>query len=63
MTTTEARKIFDAAAAKAGDADQVARIELVREYCCNPGFRKALEDYTFAASERRQAMVDNVFPR
>lgn len=43
MTTTEARKIFDAAIAKTNNADAVAKIELVREFLTNPKFRARLE--------------------
>mgnify|MGYP001300235266 CR=1 FL=1 len=50
MTDQEARKIFDQAieaAKQIGNADAVARIELVREFMTNQGFREALSAYSF----------------
>lgn len=55
MTTNEARAHFDAAIARSADADQIANIELCREYFTNPEFRKYLEDATFAATFNKQA--------
>ena len=34
------------------DPDQIARLELVREYTTNPDFRKALEDYTWTLNQK-----------
>ena len=51
MTSNEARNIFNAAIASNTDADQIAKIELCREYFTNPEFRAALEAHTFAASQ------------
>lgn len=51
MTNTEAREIFSRAAAghrAAGNLDQAADVELVREYFTNPTFRKALADHLWA---------------
>jgi hypothetical protein len=45
MTNEQAREVFNAAAATAKDADQLARIELAREYFTNAKFRKALEQH------------------
>lgn len=45
MTNTEAREIFNQAIRNAQDADQIARIELAREYFTNPAFRHALADH------------------
>lgn len=44
MTNEALREIFNQAAAKATDADQIARVEICREYFTNPEFRKALEN-------------------
>lgn len=44
MSNNEARQIFDNAIASQTDADQIAKLELMREYFTNPAFRKALED-------------------
>lgn len=54
MTDTEARKVFDeaiAAAKQDDNMDAVARIELVREFLTNQGFREALLAH-IAASQR-----------
>ena len=52
MTTEAARAIFDAARDATTCPDARARIELCREYFTNPAFRKALVDYTWAATTR-----------
>jgi len=44
MTQTEARRVFDEVIAKSTDADQVAKVEMLREFFCNPGFRAAMAD-------------------
>lgn len=54
MTNEQARKIFDDAvdAAKlSGDADRLARAELLREYFTNSAFRSAMADHVFAIVE------------
>lgn len=43
MTTQAAREIFQAAIAKAVDAEVVAKLELAREYFTNPAFRASME--------------------
>lgn len=46
----ESRAIFNQArdaAEAAGDIDQAAKFELVREYACNPEFRSKYQDYVF----------------
>ena len=50
MTTQEAREVFDLAAKNAADADQVARIELLREYFTNADFRASLEQKLWEAA-------------
>ena len=57
MTNEQVREIFNSAAdaAKArGDQDALAKIELAREFFTNPAFAKALADYTFAETYRRE---------
>lgn len=45
FTADDARAIFDDAVKHAaGDPDRIAKIELVREFCCNPTFRQAVRD-------------------
>jgi hypothetical protein len=56
MTNEQARKVFDAAveAAKlSGDADRLARAELLREYFTNSAFRRAMTDHVFALTQAR----------
>lgn len=50
MTTEQAREVFNQVAAEQtarGDQDAVARTELLREWFCNPEFRKAMADKMF----------------
>ena len=50
-----AREVFDKIAADyraRGELDQAAKIELAREYFCNPTFRKALEDHLWNTAAR-----------
>lgn len=54
MTATEARAIFDSAIASTTDADAIARLELAREYFCNPDFRCQLAEFLYQTSTRRQ---------
>ncbi len=51
MTNEQARRIFDAAIARATDADKRARLELAREFFTNPAFAKALSDYTYEVTK------------
>lgn len=48
MNTTEARAVFDKAAAAETDPDKRARIELCREYFTNPRFRRYVQDTVWA---------------
>jgi hypothetical protein len=48
MTDQEARAIFDNARAAEQDPDRRAEIELLREYFCNPQFRRDLADHLWA---------------
>lgn len=52
MTNTEAREIFNTAAASAKTTDQVAKIELAREFFTNPEFRKALEQHVWEINQK-----------
>jgi hypothetical protein len=47
MTPEVARAIFDAAYAAEPDPDKRARLELLREYFCNPDFRRGLHDFAW----------------
>ena len=53
MTTEQARQIFNTAINATQDADQIAKIELAREFFTNPDFRKALEDYTWQINQKQ----------
>lgn len=44
LTNTEDREIFNAAIAGETDADRIAKVELLREFFCNPAFRVAMAD-------------------
>jgi hypothetical protein len=44
------RKVFDQAIEQTSDPDQIANLELCREYFTNPEFRKALGDMTARAN-------------
>jgi hypothetical protein len=52
FTATDARQVFNVAIANAKDADQIAKIELLREYFTNPDFRKFMESSTFAINQK-----------
>ncbi len=46
----EMRKEFDLILAGLTDPDQIAKVELIREFFCNPEFRTALENETAKAA-------------
>lgn len=48
MTNQAAREVFNQIIATLTDADQIAKIELSREYFTNPEFAKALADHLWA---------------
>ena len=54
MTTPkEIRAAFDAAVTRnAADPNKVARLELAREFFCNPRFRTWLQDEVFKINQR-----------
>ncbi len=43
MNSQQAREIFNAAIAGETDADRIAKVELLREFFCNPEFRAAMQ--------------------
>ncbi len=43
MTEAQAREVFDATLAGEKDQDRIAKVELMREFFCNPAFRSALQ--------------------
>lgn len=49
-TMEEMRKEFDLILAGLTDPDQIAKVELIREFFCNPEFRTALENETAKAA-------------
>jgi len=51
MNTEQAREHFNDAIARQTDPDRRARLELAREYFCNPEFRRALEDHLWQGRE------------
>jgi hypothetical protein len=53
MVNEQAREVFNQAIAKTHDADQVAKLELAREYFTNPEFRKDLEQITWELNNGR----------
>lgn len=48
MTNPAAREVFNQVIATLTNADQIAKIELAREYFTNPEFAKALADHLWA---------------
>lgn len=42
---SEAATIINQYIAGLSDADEIAKLEVVREYICNPEFKQNLEDY------------------
>jgi hypothetical protein len=48
VTSNEARRVFNAALAGITDPDRRAKIEVAREYFCNPAFRAALKQFLVA---------------
>lgn len=45
MAPDEARAVFDAALAGETDPERIARVELAREFFCNPDFRAFARDH------------------
>jgi hypothetical protein len=52
MTTEQAKEIFNNAIKNSKNADQIANIEICREYFTNPEFKKFLEDITFTVNHK-----------
>ncbi len=44
MTDADARRVFDAAIKGETDPDRITKVELLREFFCNPKFRAAMTD-------------------
>jgi hypothetical protein len=53
MTNEQARAVFNQAIAAANDADQIAKLELAREYFTNSDFRKGLEQHVWEINSAR----------
>ena len=53
MTTNQARKVFNQMIAATADADQVAKLELAREFFTNEAFRKAMADKVWEINQGR----------
>lgn len=47
MTTEQVRATFQAAIDATNDPEEIAKLELAREYFTNPDFRKAMEEKLF----------------
>jgi hypothetical protein len=51
MTNEAAREVFNQVISNLTDADQIARIELAREYFTNPTFAKVLADHVLQINQ------------
>ena len=51
MTNEQAREVFNQAINSAKNADQIARLELAREYFTNPTFRRGLADHLWSLTK------------
>jgi hypothetical protein len=51
-TPQQVRACFDSAIANTTDPQQIARLEVCREYLTNPAFRSSLEATTFELCEQ-----------
>lgn len=58
MDKIEAKQIMDSIIAKTTSADDLARLELIREYVFNTEFRTELETYLFEQFVNRQAALN-----
>ena len=47
MTNQQAEEIFNQAIKNATTAEQIAKVELLKEYFTNPEFRDAMSEYLF----------------
>lgn len=52
MNADNARAIFDNVAKNTTDKDAKARIEILREYFCNPEFRAWLHGFAWEANKK-----------
>jgi hypothetical protein len=52
MNAQQARKIFDAMISETKDAEQRAKVELLREILCNAEFRNAFSDHVWKINSK-----------
>lgn len=55
MTQNDIRNGFNEAIAQLDDLDQIAKLELCREYFTNDEFRATLEDHVWQLSQKEAA--------
>lgn len=53
MNADKAREIFNEAIKNSTDETHTAKLELLREYACNPEFRADLKKYIYTLVEQR----------
>ena len=53
MTDAEAREMFNQAIAQTTDAEDIAKLETLREYFTNPDFRAEMEAKTVAVNQAK----------
>lgn len=51
ITNEQVREQFNKVIAQTQDADQVAKLEVCREYFTNPEFKERLQEYVFARTQ------------
>lgn len=51
----EIRKVFNDSIKGETDPDRIANVELLREYFCNPTFRKAMSDIVFEIIQKKES--------
>lgn len=47
------REMFNQVIATQTDPDKIAKLELCREYFCNPEFKAWLQDFVWAANQEK----------
>lgn len=52
-TDTQVREAFDGAVARAVDPEVRAKLELAREYFCDPAFRAKLDAFTWEEAQKK----------
>ena len=53
MTNEEARNVFNQVISQTTDADEIAKLELLREYFTNADFRSAMHDMVWEVNQGR----------